>query len=474
MVDLRAPLTERQLTVLKWVESGCPDDVPDLNASKQTARALQNRRLVRVSRKDGLWRAGLTTAGRYYLDHGEHPPTSSRAPRPLPLPPPPSPRKRAAPRAAPSPRREPRPKPLPVTEQLIADLIASGGELRIDRDNDKANYEVRVGAAIRHGKVPEGKLLTIEHSTWKEWIIRLQDPPAWMTAVLNPIPVPSQLRNPHPVVKRLQGEDSLQMTKAVQPRAFRLIQALLAEAERREYRTRFSRPGQQYGQNRGYSADEGHFIVAIHGDEFGVRLSQQVDRTPHAPTPAEERRAARETWFRIPAHDEHPSKRLAIHLTNGRQYRQTTWTDSDKHQLEAWLPQVLQEIELRAGFAEQQRLEQEREAAERERLWKEAMSKAERRYAEDHRAGVLKEQMMRWRLARELDAYLTELRSGASALSEEDGGDAEAWIAWIEQYRIKIDPIGARIVMPETPKPRSDDLAAYLPHGMNPYGPNRW
>src|ERR1035437_10205600 len=477
MVDVRAPLTERQLGILKWVESGCPDDVPDLNASKRTARALQGRRLVQVSRKDGLWRAGLTTAGRYYLDHGKHPPASSGVPRPLPLPPS-LPRKQTAPRAAPSAPRESRPRPLPVTEQLIADLIASGGELRIDRDKDKdkdkANYEARVGAAIRHGKVPEGKLLTMEHNTWKEWTIRLQDPPAWMTTELEPIPVPGQLRNPHPVVKRLQGEDSLQLTKAVQPRAFRLIQALLAEAERRRYGTRFSRSGQQYGRNRGYSADEGHFIVAIHGHEFGVRLSQQIDRTPHAPTPAEERRAARETWFRIPAHDEHPSKRLAIHLTNGRQYRQTTRTDSEKHELEAWLPQLLQEIELRAGLAEQQRLEQERERGDRQRLWEEAMSKAERRYAEDHRAGALKEQLKRWRLARELDAYLTELRSAASALSEEDRGDAEAWIAWVEQYRMKIDPTAARIVMPKTPNPRSDDLAAYLPHGVNTYGPSRW
>lgn len=81
--------------------------------------------------------------------------------------------------------------------------------------------------------------------------------------------------------------------------------------------------------------------------------------------------------------------------------------------------------------------------------------------------------MKRWRLAQELDAYLTELRSAASALSEEDRGDAEAWIAWVEQHRMKIDPT-TRIVMPKTPKPRSDDLAAHLPRGINPYGPNQW
>jgi hypothetical protein len=392
----------------------------------------------------------------------------------LPLPPPSGPRKRAAPRTPPFPPLEPRPKPLPVTEQLIADVIASGGELRIDREKDKANYETRVGAAIRHGKVPEGKLLTVEHGTWREWIIRLQDPPAWMTTVLDPIPVLGQLRNPHTVVKRLQGEDGLQVTKAVQPRALRLIQALLAEAERRGYQIRFSQSGPQYRRSRGYSADEGHFIVAVQGHEFGVRLSQEIDRTPHTPTAAEERRAARETWFRIPAYDEQPSRRLVISLTNGRQYRQTTWTDSNQHELEVWLPQILQEIELRAGFAEQQRLEQERKAAERERLWKEAMSKAQHSHAEGYRAEVLKGQLKQWRLAQELDTYLTELRSAASALSDEDGRDAAAWIAWAEQYRMKIDPTATRIAMPKIPKPSSDDLAAHLPHGMNPYGPNQW
>jgi hypothetical protein len=76
-------------------------------------------------------------------------------------------RESAAPRTPPFPPLEPRPKPLPVTEQLIADVIASGGELHIDREKDKANYETRVGAAIRHGKVPEGKLLTVEHGTWR-------------------------------------------------------------------------------------------------------------------------------------------------------------------------------------------------------------------------------------------------------------------------------------------------------------------
>ncbi|MEU5552841.1 helix-turn-helix domain-containing protein [Micromonospora sp. NPDC047793] len=39
---------------------------------KTTAIALQNRRLVAVSKKGGVWRAEPTDAGRYYAEHGCH------------------------------------------------------------------------------------------------------------------------------------------------------------------------------------------------------------------------------------------------------------------------------------------------------------------------------------------------------------------------------------------------------------------
>lgn len=39
---------------------------------KQTARALQDRGFVKVSRRGGTWAAKLTGAGRYYLEYGEH------------------------------------------------------------------------------------------------------------------------------------------------------------------------------------------------------------------------------------------------------------------------------------------------------------------------------------------------------------------------------------------------------------------
>jgi excisionase family DNA binding protein len=73
MVDRYAPLNERQLAVLRWVADGCPDGAMTGFSYKTTALALQERRLVTVTKKRGVWRAEPTDAGRFYLERGHHP-----------------------------------------------------------------------------------------------------------------------------------------------------------------------------------------------------------------------------------------------------------------------------------------------------------------------------------------------------------------------------------------------------------------
>lgn len=71
-------VNERQLSVLPWVEAGCPAGVWETNSYKTTCQALHNRGLVTVSRKAGQWSVALTSAGRHYLAHGTYPPRGSR------------------------------------------------------------------------------------------------------------------------------------------------------------------------------------------------------------------------------------------------------------------------------------------------------------------------------------------------------------------------------------------------------------
>ncbi|MFE0353308.1 hypothetical protein ACFW2K_18125 [Streptomyces nigra] len=62
--------------------------------------------------------------------------------------------------------------------------------------------------------------------------IKLVDIPAWRLAVLEPVPVPARLTRPHTVVRAMQNEQQpLGLTRPVQGRALRLIQALITAAE---------------------------------------------------------------------------------------------------------------------------------------------------------------------------------------------------------------------------------------------------
>ena len=63
-------ISDGQLAILKWIGDGCQQDVVTGHVYKTTANSLQNRGLVVISRKGGIWRASITEKGLAYLEHG--------------------------------------------------------------------------------------------------------------------------------------------------------------------------------------------------------------------------------------------------------------------------------------------------------------------------------------------------------------------------------------------------------------------
>lgn len=369
-------------------------------------------------------------------------------------------------------RRE-RSKRLPVTEQLVADVIAAGGELRIDTLGDRTNWEHRAQAAVRFGKVPEGKLLVVDRGgSWHELIIRLKDPPAWLTAELEPIGVPASLRKPHPLVAELRDDrDRLRITTAARGRTLRLLQALVSAAEARGYGVRSTRT--RPWDRRARNSEPGHLSIVCKQFEVGVSMRQQIDRTDHTPTAAELRRGERESWYRIPKYDETPSERLSLSLSGGRQHRQSVWNDGQMTNLESRLPEILQEIELRAVVAEEQRLEEERRAAEERRRWEAAMERAKADLIESHRASHLLNQLTDWRTANQLREYLAALAHTVEAIDDpEKRAAASEWLSWATNHAARLDPLNQDLAMPPDPEPTPEALKPHL-RGWSPYGPHR-
>lgn len=72
-------VNDKQRKVLDWLAAGGSVDPPEPEM-KLSAAALKARGLVKVRRPSGKWTAELTETGRYYVEHGDYPDTSVRAP----------------------------------------------------------------------------------------------------------------------------------------------------------------------------------------------------------------------------------------------------------------------------------------------------------------------------------------------------------------------------------------------------------
>lgn len=450
----------RQLEVLKWIVEGCPGGVLADTTHKTTAKSLHRRRLAVVSRKGGVWKAEATDAGKYFVEHGQYPAGhwsigAKRGLRSAAPPPPEAQRSRS--RCRVTGRR-------PV-EQLIADLVDAGGEMTVASDQD-GYWEGLASSANRYNKVPVGKVLTVQRGgTWKERVIRLEDPPAWMTTNLDPVPVADQLHAPHPTVKALRDQrDGLPMSGETRARALRILDAIAKTSVARGYG--IDAPPVEPG----YRYPKGHLRVTIRGHANTVDIDELSTMVSHEPTAKELRDKARYAWTSIPTHDHVPSGRLRLKLLGGWAVRQDNFVDAKTISLEDRLPIFLQEIELRAASEEDRARRAEREREERQREWDRVHEAAKIEAREEHRAKALIRQVEQWKQANEVDAYVRAMAARIEALEGEERTAAMEWLDWARGFRARIDPLGRRLAMPPDPTLTADALAPFM-RGLSPYGP---
>ncbi|MEV4923221.1 hypothetical protein [Streptomyces roseoverticillatus] len=484
---MKQQLNERQLSVLQWVDQGCPDGVWETSSYKISCQALQNRGLLRVSKRQGQWRATLTGAGQHYLDHGNYPPAPPQTRRTAPT------RKPAptvsttsisdeasaeAETAAPStPRKAPQAGQTrkTVTEELLEELAEADGRIvKSDaRGSNAVNWAARVSAARRSGRIPRTKEL---YGGWcrEGYEIRLADIPAWRLAVLEPIPVPTRLSKPHAVVRAIQSHSQpMGLTKAVQARALRLVQALITTAQSHGHISEIGATRGAASPHRRRSAPP-HFTITAQGQACGFLILQEQDRSEHTPTEKELAEAKKYSWVKIARFDYTPADRLRIILSGGQPHRAGEWADTADRTLEDQLAEIVQEVDLRGEAAERKRLA-DLEAARQKRLrWEAAMRQARTEYTEAYRVKHLEAQEGAWRRATRLSEYLDVVRLRTETLPDGQAKDeAEAWITWAGAYLEDLNPLNTPPRLPNVPEPRAEDLKPFL-HGWSAYGPHSY
>lgn len=474
-------LNEAQIAVLRWIAAGSPSGEMEGYTHRVSASALRTRDLVRISGRGPTWRAELTERGREQLErlkrkqparsmNGKEPSAAQRPQAALPV-------RRSDRRAQPAPG----PKPLSKIEQLVVDVIAAGGRLTLPDEtaNGGVNWRQRVYAAQRHGKVPEGKRLSV---AWTNagFAIELLDSETGNELSADAVPVPARLTKHHPVAQEFRNRTSLhEVSRKALPRVLRIVHALAKEAERRGYQLGCVRMREDsYGHSEWKPTHDGQLVFTINAHELKVRL---WEKGAGLRGPYEHQRKRwhedREKPFsqmlfldRPKPYDRAASGELNIEALGWSHGRQSSWGDRKRWTLEDRLPQLLRELETQAVEAEEQRLAKEREEAERQRQWEVAMERAKLRLVEDHRVSVLRARVGAWHEADAIRAYCeaVEARHGVETIAADP--DAARWLAFAREHADRAQRLPG---MPADPEITHEALKPYLGK-WSPYGPRGW
>lgn len=376
---------------------------------------------------------------------------------------------------------QPKPKvarPLSPTDQLIADLLAAGGVLRVSRRRavGEPDYEQRVVAAQRFRKVPPGKRLRTSYER-SELEIRLEDAPPGTQVDARPVPVPSRMSRPNPVARQFRDRTEYhEVSRKQLSRCMRIVHALATEVDRRGYTiSNVTKALDGYRGERWSGSTDGHLVITIRGHNYDLRVSEEKVSL-RGDWERERRRRAQERYSYFYSHtrlepfDKDATGRLTITLDSGysREGRSANWADRKSWTLEEKLGELLGELEIRAAEDDHRDALAHRAAEERQRRWELEMERAKERFYQARLEKSLRAQMAAWREARVIRAYLAALEEKHS-----DDGDTAEWIAWVRQYVDGLDPVQSAPSMPERLEPSPEDLKPFL-DGLSPYGPRHW
>jgi hypothetical protein len=432
-------LNDRQVMLLRRIADGDDLSEPERVSYRISARALQSRGLVRVSRKGGAWRATITKAGRLYLEQGSHPVDAARPAQP-------------SSDGEPSAGRQPaqaawhgvQPSVVSLAQELAGQLTGGDGTVRIEEPDDqtRALYRRAIHAVKQHRLLPEGSVLRHTGRDRGDIVIKLYDESDSVDSKWDSFRIAT--RHQHTavdeIITALQKEPSaLAVSAALLPRAFELVRLLAATARSRGHRlvlnTKGSRP---------------RLSLRIEKAQRSVKIMEEHDRVPHVLTNDERRRSRRDPWIRVPEYDEVPSGRLALEINRAGHGNSDTWRDDQRSKLENRLGKIIRAVE--AGYLADEREREEWERARREQMqrweqqkaqeraeWEQARQAAAMQAREKLRVDRFRAAYDGWSAAEAIRGFCAVLEACGLA-GEQPGENLARWVAWARQKANLLDP----------------------------------
>lgn len=456
-------LKTHQLALLRRVADG-PPVTSDEWTLATSVYALRNRKLVTTPRSGGAWTAVITASGRFYLEHGDYPPS---------VPPQGSDTEPTATKLNISQSTKSVPAP-PVAHmggpELIARLCDEGGEITVANParSERRRWRRAIHEATSRRLAPTGK--RIIHTGRDKGDLVIRPVPTHHREVRlrpAPIPVPERLGRAHPIIattrqhlasykshtgiidtRRGSSVLALKTSRALIPRTMRIANALFTAAELR-------------GLTVAAPAD-GLATIGAKGHKYLITISEITGRRPYQHSKAEIDRCARYGYEPYPRHFDAPTGDLQLVLPQTWGHSPALrwrWRDTSRWKVEDKLVDVLDGIEARIDTDEERRVDAERQAILRREAEERALQQARVRWVEDKRASVLVEQVESWTRATQIRAWI----SAVEATRPEPDPALVDWLAWADAYAKHLDTTRQVAGFPDIPEPQAEDLHPYLP-----------
>ncbi|MFD4398481.1 PE-PGRS family protein [Kitasatospora sp. NPDC058478] len=502
-----SPLNERQLSLLTRIGGDGSPVTSDESELAHSARALKERGLISMPKAEGVkWRAEITDAGRFYLEHGHHPDrpapkpkTTVRAPadtasksRPTETDPP---RDQAATRASavqqqPKPPKESRTVSGPA---LIEQVRQAGRFLRIPDPSPEERARLRRSFDAARTCAPDGYQLKYSGREKGDFFLGLLrtnglDETEWNRIRLQRSRVITDVDDVIAAVKA--DHSAFEISEDVLPRVLSIVRLIAEEALSRHGNVTILKKRRQVRP-----------MLSVHGKTWEIEFKERQRHVKYVPAPKGRRKTY--DWQRVtPAHRSEPSGELDLYLVEPHHSynRANAWTkecgDTPSRQLEEQIGAAFRALRARAEEQEthrlayeagQRRLKEERERAETERRrleaeekerkqrkWEKAVAAAKVHAAEAARAETFGAALDRWRAAAEIRRFCAELEESVSrATSVAEAERLRQWAKWGGEEADRIDPTspGRGLGVEDFETEPTDEALRHFLKGWSPHRP---
>lgn len=433
MTKSRPRLSQQQLNVLNWIDSGVPDGVYGPGYEHRiVARGLERRGLVTVSGRGPSWSASIRPAGKGLL--GE----------PV-----------TAPPAKPN---------ISAADRLVRRVLESGGRLELTAEDSRDEIRMQVEQSQESQLRPHGKrLVEVGDSLRSRAVVLVDDFDELVEA--SAVRVLEEIPQCHPSVKQFkQNRDTQRVSEEHVRRATLILQSFVQEAVRRDIMVlSFEEARRLNRSNSNRKLWGAHVLIKSADDLYAINIRELPLKGGAKFEDRWKLRGSKPQWVLDRGYEFISSGKLELILDPLR-YGETRYRDGKRSRLEDQLPEVFRQLEIsQRSKAVAKQLASERENYEKSRHEQEEVV-ARKSYIHAKTWEHFKEMSERWQRLAKHREFLARAREAAESLEPGAKAAAQLMLSQAESTLHKLDPLeNPELLCPKISEPAPSELRQYLP-----------